>query len=191
MAGRLFKAGVLLLMVLGGAVFLVVIVLPAAGALKPYRAPAESMIPAISRGDRFFVLQVGYSPKVGDIVVTRAPDGALEGRCGETPPTGKMCSRPSGELSDTRFVKRIVAGPGDQVRMEGGRIFRDGKPETGYDLRPCETSTSCDYPQEITIPAGHWFLLGDNRGASIDSRFWGPVPAEAVEGRKLFTYWSG
>jgi signal peptidase I len=191
MGGRLAKVGIGLLMVPGAVLALVLIVLPATGTMKSYRAPSESMLPTIAVGERFLVLQAAYDPKVGDVVVARVPAGAIEARCGEDPPTSTMCTTPTTELSNTRFVQRIAAGPGDRVRMEGGKLFRNGRPERGYEVRPCEGTEACEFPQETTIPKDHWLLLGDNRGASSDSRFWGPVPTRAIEGRKLLTYWKG
>ena len=88
--------------------------------------------------------------------------------------TGQMCAKPVRGAARVSFVKRIVAGPGDEARMEDGR-----------------EGMGCDYPQEIEVPTGHFPVLGDNRGASHDSRFWGPVPAENFVGRRIFTYWSG
>jgi signal peptidase I len=70
--------------------------------------------------------------------------------------------------------------------MRGGKIIRNGKPETTDGPRACE-GDPCEFPQAITVPAGHLFMLGDNRGASDDSRFWGPVPEDWVIGR----YWFG
>ena len=47
----------------------------------------------------------------------------------------------------------------------------------------------CNLPEEITIPPDHYFMMGDNRGASDDSRFWGPVPRDWIIGQAFFTYW--
>jgi signal peptidase I len=183
-----------------GAIILVlgVFLLPVVGAvlwqayfLKPYRAPSESMLPNVKLGDRFVVFRPGYEPKVGDVAVLHAPAGAqLDDQCGAPPEEGAMCAQPTPERSEYKFVKRIVAGPGDRVRMEKGRVIRNGKKESGYRLAPCR-GAECDFPKEITIPDGLWFVLGDNRGASDDSRFWGPVPAEDFIGRRIFTYWKG
>ena len=179
------------MMLVGALVALVIFVLPALGLIKSYRAPTEAMVPAIERGDRFLVLKAGYEPKVGQLAVFRAPSGAVEARCGEPMPAGQMCALPTPGRSNVTFVKRIVAGPGDRVRMEDGRLFRNDRPESGYELRPCNGRESCDFPSEITVPDGHFFVLGDNRGASADSRFWGPVPEEHFEGRHLLTYIKG
>src|SRR5688572_14806196 len=99
MGRRVRMAGLGLLIAVGGLIALVVLILPATGAMRSYRAPSESMLPAIELGDRFLVQQVGYEPKVGDIVVARAPAGALDDRCGGEELTSTMCMKPTPELS--------------------------------------------------------------------------------------------
>jgi signal peptidase I len=64
----------------------------------------------------------------------------------------------------------------------------NGKRQAEPFTLPCD-SGDCDYPREITIPADHYFMMGDNRGSSDDSRFWGPVPREWIIGGAFSTYW--
>ena len=80
-----------------------------------------------------------------------------------------------------------MARGGDRIALRGGKVIRNGKPETTKGPRAC-SDAGCDFPREITVPEGHLFLLGDNRGASDDSRFWGPVPEDSVVGRLWFVY---
>ena len=54
---------------------------------------------------------------------------------------------------------------------------------------PCTGGGSCDFPATITIPAGDYYMMGDNRPNSEDSRFWGPVPRSWIIGKAFFTYW--
>ena len=56
-------------------------------------------------------------------------------------------------------------------------------------IRACGASPECNFPTPIKIPAGHWFMMGDNRGESDDSRFWGPVPTGWIIGEAFATYW--
>ena len=155
-----------------------------------YRAPSESMTSTLGVGSRFTVLKFG-DPEVGDVVVTSAPTGATgetDEMCGSgRPPAGQMCAKPIAEQAEIKFVKRVVAAGGDRISMRGGKIVRNGKPETTRGPVACD-GDGCDFPQEITVPKGHLFLLGDNRGASDDSRFWGPVPEEWLVGRLWFVY---
>jgi signal peptidase I len=177
---------ILALVVFGGLIVAAVVAFTLLGGL--YRAPSESMVPTIQVGDRFAVLDIA-TPEVGDIVVFHPPAGAESGgdeMCGSAPPEGQMCAEPTGERVEVRFVKRIVAAGGDRISMRDGKIVRNGKPETTNGPQACEQSDGCDFQRELTVPKGHFFVLGDNRGASDDSRFWGPVPEDWVIGRYWF-----
>ena len=62
------------------------------------------------------------------------------------------------------------------------------KSEEPY-IRACGTSPVCNLPKPITIPPDHYFMMGDNRGESDDSRYWGPIPREWIIGKAFATYW--
>jgi signal peptidase I len=162
--------------------------------VKPYRIPSESMVPTLVEGQRVLVNRIGErfgDPSVGEVVVFHPPAGADEGNVcgGGEPPDGQVCSRPTPEQSDVNFIKRIVAGPGDRLRIEQGQVILNGERQDEPFAEPCADSESCDFPEEVTIPAGHYFMMGDNRGASDDSRFWGPVPVDWIIGEAFATYW--
>ena len=65
----------------------------------------------------------------------------------------------------------------------------NGKLQEEPFAEPCGGGEGCDFPTEITIPAGMYFMMGDNRGSSDDSRFWGPVPEKWIIGQAFATYW--
>jgi signal peptidase I len=102
---------------------------------------------------------------------------------------GAACSEPELEKSSVNFIKRIVAGPGDVISIINGHVIRNGVREKDSYIRACGTSPECNFPTPIKIPAGHWFMMGDNRGESDDSRFWGPVPTKWIIGGAFATYW--
>jgi len=162
--------------------------------VKPYRIPSESMVPTLEVGQRVLVNRIGSrfsDPSVGDIVVFHPPEGAENGaKCGGgPPPAGQVCLEPSEERADVNFIKRVVAGPGDKLSLNGGHVTLNGKPQPdGYTI-PCGSGEGCDFPKTVTIPADHYFMMGDNRGASDDSRFWGPVPRDWIIGGAFATYW--
>jgi signal peptidase I len=79
--------------------------------------------------------------------------------------------------------------PGDRIQIINGHVIRDGKQEKDSYIEPCGAYSSCSFPQAITIPPGHYFMMGDNRGDSLDSRFWGPIPQKWIIGVAFFTYW--
>ncbi len=109
--------------------------------------------------------------------------------CGARKPDKAACPRPTPGLSDVKYIKRVVAGPGDTVAFRRGLLIRNGKPVRDRYAAPCDEPELCDLPQAITVPPGTWFLLGDNRGASDDSRIWGPVPTKAILGIVTYRYW--
>lgn len=174
------------------------VVLPLPGAfvfqallLKPYRVPSESMLPTLAAGDRFVAWRHG-APAVGDVVVLRPPAGAeaLDGpRCGARHRDDSPCPRPTPARADIEIVKRIVAGPGARVSIRGGHVRVDGRRRREPFVAPCDGGAGCDLPRPITVPPGHWFMMGDNRGASDDSRSWGPVPTAWIIGRAVARYW--
>jgi signal peptidase I len=161
--------------------------------VKPYQIPSESMEPTLDPGQRVLVNRLGYrvgDPAIGDVVVFHPPLGADQGnQCGVEREQGQPCPEPTDERSDTNFIKRIVAGPGDTLSIEGGHPVVDGiKPEEDF-IKPCAGLGGCSFPEEITIPPDHYFMMGDNRGRSDDSRYWGPVPRDWIIGEAFFTYW--
>ena len=122
------------------------------------------------------------------------------------------------ENPDLFLVKRVVGIPGDRIHLRNGVVYLNGKPQAeplavkptdagyapyrddfpavpasqGYDLTATWT---LELPQHIVgedlvVPAGQYFAMGDNRPYSLDSRFWGFVPRENIVGRPLFVYWS-
>ena len=163
--------------------------------VKPYQIPSPSMEPTLDVGQRVLVNRVGYhlgDPQVGDVIVFHPPAGAENGQQCGVPHGGRQpCPKPTPERSDTNFIKRIVAGPGDTLSIENGHPVVDGVPKTDEPyINPCnQGGGGCNFKQEITIPPDHYFMMGDNRGSSDDSRFWGPIPRDWIIGEAFFTYW--
>ncbi|MSX02178.1 MAG: signal peptidase I, partial [Actinobacteria bacterium] len=134
-------------------------------------------------------------PTVGDITVFHPPVGSEQmplNQCGERPAAGAACDKPTPGESDVNFIKRIVAGPGDRISIRSGRVVLNGKlTDEPYISDTCanDSGAACTLPRTITIPPDHWFMMGDNRGESDDSRFWGPVPTAWLIGPAVATYW--
>jgi signal peptidase I len=194
----------------GSLVELVVIVAIALGlawliqqfVVKPYRIPSGSMEPTLAINQRVLVDRIGMhfgGPHVGDVVVFHPPTDAQEtaggaAKCGPVPHVVSdgtvACSQPVPSEASVNFIKRIVAGPGDMISIVEGHVIRNGKRERDSYIRACVTGDpKCSFPAAIKIPPGHWFMMGDNRGESDDSRFWGPVPTGWIIGTAFATYW--
>ena len=74
-------------------------------------------------------------------------------------------------------------------RSRDGHVVRNGKLQSETFTAPCAGGQGCDLPRAITVPQGYVFCMGDNRGASDDGRFWGPIPIDWVIGNAFATYW--
>jgi signal peptidase I len=162
--------------------------------VKPFRIPSESMVPTLDIGQRVLVDRVTYrygEPERGDIVVFKPPAGADNNTCGTSgyDEQRQACPAPTERRSDTNFIKRIVGLPGERLSVRGGRVYIDGRRQKEPWIRPDATCDICDLPQDITIPRDMYFMMGDNRGESADSREWGPVPKKWMIGQAFMTYW--
>jgi signal peptidase I len=163
--------------------------------VKPYQIPSASMEPTLDIGQRVLVNRFLYhfkDPHIGDIVVFHPPTGAESGggECGVAKPAGAACPTPSSSKAGVNFIKRIVAGPGDTLSVKDGHPVVNGVEKTDEPfINPCGAGSACNLPTTITIPADHYFMMGDNRGESDDSRFWGPVPKSWIIGKAFATYW--
>ena len=160
--------------------------------VKPFRIPSASMEPTLDIGQRVLVSRVTYhfsDPDRGDVVVFKPPKGADENVCGVARQPQRACAEPTDGKSEENFIKRIVAVPGDRLKVLRGRVYIDGKQQDEPFIRADATCDICQLPREITIPPDHFFMMGDNRGESADSRYWGPVPRDNIIGQAFFTYW--
>ena len=162
--------------------------------VKPYQIPSGSMEPTLDIGQRVLVNRFIYhfnGPKAGDIVVFHPPAGAeSETECGVIHGEKEACPKPTPGESNQNFIKRIVAVGGDTISIKDGHPVVDGveKKNEPY-INPCGGLPICNLPKTITIPPGYYFMMGDNRGASDDSRYWGPVPRSWIIGEAFATYW--
>jgi signal peptidase I len=135
--------------------------------LEAFYIPSESMVPTLLVGDRVFVNKFVYrfsEPQRGDIVVFQSVEGG-----------------------DEDLIKRVVGLPGDHVAVYNGELFVNGEPQE-------EPYVNATFPDDssygpTTVPQGHLFVMGDNRANSRDSRYFGPLPIENVEGEAFVTFW--
>jgi len=146
--------------------------------VSAYRVSSSSMEDTLLEGDYIFVNQLAYDfgspPQIGDIIVFEYPNN------------------PSKD-----FIKRIVAGPGQEVQIADKVLYVDGMPaqiplDAKYNdqrILPGGLSFRDNFGPYV-VHYGEYFVMGDNRDDSKDSRFWGTVPEENLIGKAVFVYWS-
>jgi signal peptidase I len=152
------------------------------------------MVPTLAVGQRVLTNRLINHPSVGDVVVFHPPAGAdpATPQCG-SPNQGaghsEACDLPTPAQSTQTFIKRVVGGPSDHIQIINGHVIRNGVRENDPYIQQCGGDSSCNFRTPIVVPPGDYFMMGDNRGESDDSRFWGPVPDKWVIGIAFFTYW--
>ena len=139
--------------------------------VEAFYIPSESMVPTLEISDRVFVNKFIYrfhEPERGDIVVFKSVEG-------------------SGEGGQEDLIKRVVGVAGDEVSVQDGVLFVNGERQKEPYVNKEFRDDSSYGP--TTVPEGKIFVMGDNRANSRDSRFFGPVPFENVEGEAFVVFW--
>jgi signal peptidase I len=150
--------------------------------IQTFSIPSGSMLPTLHVGDRIIVNKLSYDfhdVHRGDIVVFKRPP--LE----------------SQNYSD--LVKRVVGLPGETVSSVNGKIYINGKvlsvpwlppgPQSYTGPLASDVHPNFNMPGPVTIPAGEYYVMGDNRTDSEDSRFFGPIPKSLIVGRAVAVVW--
>lgn len=135
--------------------------------IQPVRVEGTSMQPSLMDQERVFVSKVSYQlfpVKRGDVVVFQSP-----------------------ENPDKALIKRVIGVPGDRVRIEDGAVYVNGRKAEEPYLRPESRDFSNFGP--VQVPDKSYFVLGDHRSVSSDSRYWGFVKEGCVLGRAVLKYW--
>jgi signal peptidase I len=165
--------------------------------VKPYEIPSASMFPTLHVNQRVLVDRLGNdfgSPKLGDIIVFHPPASEScansnqgQNEAGQQWPS--PCDAVQRKESTQTFIKRVVGLPGDRLSIDHGDVIRNGVTEKAPYTIPCGNAGDCNFPATIRVPAGDYYMMGDNRPDSLDSRFWGPVPKAWIIGEAFLTYW--
>ena len=140
---------------------------------RPFTVSGASMYPTLHNGDRMVLSKVGDIHRF-DVVILKAPDENVE------------------------YIKRVIGMPGDTVEMKSGVLYINGKkvdqPFINTEALAKQTVFIDDFTLESLtgeskVPEGKYFVLGDNRGVSKDSRMIGFIDRSAIEGKAVFTIW--
>ena len=134
---------------------------------EPVRVQGYSMMPRRQNNERLFVdkLSLDFAPlRRGDVVVFHYPRDPSQS-----------------------FIKRIIGLPGDRVAIWGGAVYINGK-HLSEPYVPIRFEDFADFP-EVHVPAESYFVMGDHRNSSNDSRYWGCLPETDIFGRAVFAYW--
>lgn len=133
--------------------------------VESFVVDGPSMEPTLRDGERLLISKLSYvfsEPRRGDVIIFRYPRDPHKD-----------------------YIKRIVALPGDEVRMDMGRLYINGQPVE----EPYASESPVGDFNTITVPEGCVFVMGDNRGNSEDSRMFGAVPMKFIKGRAFLVFW--
>jgi signal peptidase I len=138
---------------------------------QPVKVEGTSMMPALKNDERIFINKFTYrfglgSIQRGDTVVFWYP------------------------LDPTKsYIKRVIGIPGDRVRIASGHVYVNDRPLVEDYVTDRDNGSWPPALRDQAVPPGRYFVLGDNRGSSSDSRSWGFVPRENIYGKAVFAYW--
>jgi signal peptidase I len=150
--------------------------------VKPYRIPSVSMEPTLHVGDMVLVNRFVYrlhGPRRGDIVVFHPPG------VGQTPERGARTE------ASVNFIKRVIGLPGETVAVKNGTVIVCHAPHVGCHalVEPYVKSHNYGPYGPYHVPPNDYFVMGDNRVNSDDSRVWGPLPRRNIIGEAFLVYW--
>ncbi|MGZ4836154.1 MAG: signal peptidase I [Terriglobales bacterium] len=134
---------------------------------QPVKVEGTSMLPGLDDQERIFINKFVYSfepIEPGDVVVFRYPRDPSKS-----------------------YIKRVIAAPGDRVRIEGGQVYVNGH-RLKEPYVPSEFADDRSVAETV-VPRGSYYLLGDHRSSSSDSRDFGPVSRRYIYGKAVFGYW--
>lgn len=139
---------------------------------EPHRVDGSSMVPNFHTGDYIITNKLATRlshPERGEVIILQNPRNASEA-----------------------FIKRVIGLPEEKVRIQDGNVFVNGKQlDESYLPRGLKTPAGAFLAEgeETTVPSNQYFVMGDNRSASSDSREWGPIKNELIIGQAFLRYW--
>lgn len=160
----------------------------------PTLVSQTSMIPTILDGERVLINRTVRTFKLplyrGDIITFERPIGTADGVgiYNTSASVYEFLMHDVLEISKVSYIKRVIGIGGDHVEIRNGNVYVNEQKQAEVYLNGIETPITGDY-YDITVPDGYVFVMGDNRGGSSDSREFGCIPLEKVEGRVKYRIW--
>jgi signal peptidase I len=157
----------------------------------PYEVHTAAMEPTYKPFTQVYYDPTQSSPQIGQVILFYLPTGAEEGTCASAEVGGRACAVASPGLSHNLSLARVVGLPGEEIAIQNGLVVRNGQPVSEPSIQPCgvkelASEPGCEYPKAITVPAGSYYVMADNRLLfQDDSRGFGAVPQEALVGTLL------
>lgn len=155
-----------------------------------YKIPTTSMVPTLLPGDKIFVTKLVYGPQI-PFSSLRFP-GIRKPRRGEIivfiPPHEKA----NPWFKKKPYIKRLIGEPKDRILIKDGNIYVNGEMAVAPEIAKNFYYNQGDYGkenEEIIVPEGKYYFLGDNSISSLDSRFWGFASQEDIVGKAIFIWW--
>jgi len=159
--------------------------------VQAFKIPTGSMENNLLIGDHLLVNKFAYAPTATRIEEMLLPIDPIR--------RGDIIVFKYPEDPERDFIKRVIGLPGETVELRNKKVYIDGKmieePYVQYLFTPSDDEGPFDFDVRmqygpVTVPAGQYFMMGDNRDNSQDSRYWGFLPREYIKGKALFVYFS-
>lgn len=163
----------------------------------------SSMYPTLKENQRIIISRTKRITKsqyqVGDIITFEAPSKIKQGaEVDVSNPVAIYNYEPQGlmnklvyyvlEINKISYIKRVIGIAGDRVQIKDGKVYVNGE-ELKEEYLPEGTTTKTVYYNDVIVPEGCVYVMGDNRDQSMDSRTFGCIPLEKVEGKVILRYW--
>jgi len=159
--------------------------------VQAFKIPSGSMLDTLQIGDHLLVTKFAYDIRLPSTIWLDTTDGKVLYKTGD-PQRGDIMVFKYPLNEDQDFIKRVIGLPGETVEIKNKVVYIDGRPlDEPYVLhKDARRVPVRDDFGPFKVPEGEYFMMGDNREGSHDSRFWGTVKRSKIVGKALVIYWS-
>ncbi|EGB14926.1 signal peptidase I [Pseudodesulfovibrio mercurii] len=159
--------------------------------VQAFKIPSGSMLDTLQIGDHLLVSKFAYDVRLPSDIWLDTTDGKVLMKTGD-PQRGDIVVFLFPEDESKDFIKRVIGLPGETLEVRNKVVYINGQPlDEPYVLHTkADTLPVRDNFGPVVVPEGTYFVMGDNREGSYDSRWWGPVKRQKIVGKALVIYWS-